>query len=256
MKAYILGQNSEEFYEGENDINNMNNMNNINYLRKNKGISKSCKVFPEKNLIKLKYEDEYLNKYINVNKSKNFNMNKNNNKDNKWQKELKNRIFNNYYNKDIRKKYSNMNSNDSSINAKEKKVKYMDWTEHNSIQDNTISDKNNQTSINSYSNFNIKKKIQQQKPKNNNYIQENDNQNEINYNNNINDEELMNFNLMDDSVGTKSSKGQKKDKGENCLKNNNKNNKHILFEIKLTKEEYNMLLKQKNKKFKNKYKFN
>jgi len=256
MKAYILGQNSEEFYERENDINNMNNMNNINYLRKNKGISKSCKVFPEKNLIKLKYEDEYLNKYINVNKSKNFNMNKNNNKDNKWQKELKNRIFNNYYNKDIRKKYSNMNSNDSSINAKEKKVKYMDWTEHNSIQDNTISDKNNQTSINSYSNFNIKKKIQQQKPKNNNYIQENDNQNEINYNNNINDEELMNFNLMDDSVGTKSSKGQKIDKKENCLNNNNKNNKHILFEIKLTKEEYNMLLKQKNKKFKNKYKFN
>ena len=253
MKAYILGQNSEEFYERENDINNMNN---INYLRKNKGISKSCKVFPEKNLIKLKYEDEYLNKYINVNKSKNFNMNKNNNKDNQWQKELKNRIFNNYYNKDIRKKYSNMNSNDSSINAKEKKVKYMDWTEHNSIQDNTISDKNNQTSINSYSNFNIKKKIQQQKPKNNNYIQENDNQNEINYNNNINDEELMNFNLMDDSVGTKSSKGQKIDKKENCLNNNNKNNKHILFEIKLTKEEYNMLLKQKNKKFKNKYKFN
>ena len=151
-----------------------------------------------------------------------------------------------------------MNSNDSSINAKEKKVKYMDWTEHNSIQDNTISDKNNQTSINSYSNFNLKKKIQQQKQKNNNYIQANNYQNEINYNNNVNDDELMNFNLMDDSVGTNSSKGKKTkfDKGENCLDNNNKNNKHILFEIKLTKEEYKMLLKQKNKKFKNKYKFN
>ena len=257
MKAFILGQNSEEFYDEENDINNINS---INYLRKNKGMSKSCKVFPENNLIKLKYENEYLNKYINVNKSKNFNMNKNNKKDNKWQKDLKNRIYNNYYNKDIRKKYSNMNSNDSSINAKEKKVKYMDWTEHNSIQDNTISDKNNQTSINSYSNFNIKKKIQ--KPKNNNYIQENNSRNEINYNNNnvdVNDEEIMNFNLMDDSVGTKSSKGQKTklEKGENCLNNNNnKNKQHILFEIKLTKEEYNMLLKQKNKKFKNKYKFN
>ena len=69
----------------------------------------------------------------------------------------------------------------------------------------------------------------------------------------------MNFNLMDDSVGTKSSKGQKTklEKGENCLNNNNnKNKQHILFEIKLTKEEYNMLLKQKNNKFKNKYKFN
>ena len=84
MKAFILGQNSEDFYDEENDINNINS---INYLRKNKGMSKSCKVFPENNLIKLKYENEYLNKYINVNKSKNFNMNKNNKKDNKWQKD-------------------------------------------------------------------------------------------------------------------------------------------------------------------------
>ena len=60
MKAFILGQNSEEFYDEENDINNINS---INYLRKNKGMSKSCKVFPENNLIKLKYENEYLNKY-------------------------------------------------------------------------------------------------------------------------------------------------------------------------------------------------
>ena len=251
MKAFIIGQNSnEDFYEQDNDINNINS---VNYL-KNEGISKSCKVFPENNLIKLKYENEYLNKYININKPKKLNTNNRNintNKNNKWQKDLKNRIYNNYYNKDIRNKYSNMNSNDSSINSKDKKVKYMDWTEHNSIQDNTISDKSQQTSNNSYNNFNLKKKINA--PKNNNYIKENNNQNEIN--NNINDEELMNMNLMDDSDGTKSSKGQKiKPNKKDNIFNNNKSNKHILFEIKLTKEEYNMLLKQRNKAFKKKYK--
>ena len=108
MKAFIIGQNSnEDFYEQDNDINNINS---VNYL-KYEGISKSCKVFPENNLIKLKYENEYLNKYININKPKKLNTNNRNintNKNNKWQKDLKNRIYNNYYNKDIRNKYSNM----------------------------------------------------------------------------------------------------------------------------------------------------
>ena len=245
MKAYILGQNSnEKFFENESDINYLNN----NYLKKNKGISKSCKEFPENDFIKLKNENEYANKLKKI--STNRNMKNNVNKNSKWQRELKNRIYNNYYNKDIRKKYTNMNSEDSSINAKENKVKYMDWTENNSIQGNTLSVKSHQLSNSNYSNYNLKKKFNN--PKNNNFIQENDIQNEINYNNNDDkndDEEIININCMDESDRTKSSKGQKikLDKEENSFINNNINNKHILFEIKLTKEEYKMLLKQKTK---------
>jgi len=137
-------------------------------------------------------------------------MKNNVNKNSKWQRELKNRIYNNYYNKDIRKKYTNMNSEDSSINAKENKVKYMDWTENNSIQGNTLSVKSHQLSNSNYSNYNLKKKFNN--PKNNNFIQENDIQNEINYNNNDDkndDEEIININCMDESDRTKSSKGQK-----------------------------------------------
>ena len=169
MKAFILGQNSkDQILEQDFDVNDIN-MN--NYIKKNKNNSKSCKIFPDNNLIKSKYDDEYLNKYIN--KSKNAimirSLKNNNDKNNKWQKDIKNRIYNNYYNQDIRKKYTNMNTEDSNGNMKDNKVKYMDWTEHNSIQGNTISVKSNKYSSSTNSNIGIKKKLNKQKI--NNYIQ-------------------------------------------------------------------------------------
>lgn len=240
MKAFILGQNSKDnFFEQDSDINiNIGNKN--NYLKKNKNNSKSCKIFNENNLIK----DENLSKYINTNKSKLFNnknLNKNyNNKNYKWQKDIKNRIFNNYYNKDIRKKYSDLNSEDSGANKKENKVKYMDWTENNSIQGNTISVKSNKISNSTNSNFNLKKKLKNEK------------NNSIKGNKEVNNEEMININLLDDSNNkSKSSKSQQRkfeDENEINPVNSNINNREILFEIKLTKEEYNMLIKQRAKK--------
>ena len=240
MKAFILGQNSKDnFFEQDSDIN-INIGNNNNYLKKNKNNSKSCKVFNENNLIK----EENLFKYINTNKSKLFNnknLNKNyNNKNYKWQKDIKNRIFNNYYNKDIRKKYSDLNSEDSGANKKENKVKYMDWTENNSIQGNTISVKSNKISNSTNSNFNLKKKLKNEK------------NNSIKGNKEVNNEEMININLLDDSNNkSKSSKSQQRkfeDENEINPVNSNINNREILFEIKLTKEEYNMLIKQRAKK--------
>ena len=243
MKAYILGQNSKDnFFEQDSDINI--NIGNINYLKKNKNNSKSCKIFNENNLIK----DENLSKYINTkntNKSKLYNnINKNikkdyNNKNYKWQKDIKNRIYNNYYNKDIRKKYSDLNTEDSGANKKENKVKYMDWTENNSVQGNTLSVKSNIISNSTNSNFNLKKKLK------------NDNNKYAKGNKEVNNEDLININLLDDSNNkSKSSKSQKRkfETDENEI--NNINNREILFEIKLTKEEYNMLLKQRAKKVK------
>ena len=240
MKAFILGQNSKDnFFEQDSDIN-INIGNNNNYLKKNKNNSKSCKVFNENNLIK----DENLSKYINTNKSKLFNnrnLNKNyNNKNYKWQKDIKNRIFNNYYNKDIRKKYSDLNSEDSGANKKENKVKYMDWTENNSIQGNTLSVKSNKISNSTNSNFNLKKKLKNEK------------NNSMKGNKEVNNEEMININLLDDSNNkSKSSKSQQRkfeDENEINPVNSNINNREILFEIKLTKEEYNMLIKQRAKK--------
>ena len=240
MKAFILGQNSKDnFFEQDSDINI--NIGNNNYLKKNKNNSKSCKMFNENNLIK----DENLSKYINTNKSKLFNNNRNlnknyNNKNYKWQKDIKNRIFNNYYNKDIRKKYSDLNSEDSGANKKENKVKYMDWTENNSIQGNTISVKSNKISHSTNSNFNLKKKLKNEK------------NNSMKGNKEVNNEEMININLLDDSNNkSKSSKSQQRkfeDENEINPVNSNINNREILFEIKLTKEEYNMLIKQRAKK--------
>ena len=241
MKAFILGHNSKDnFFEQDSDIN-INIGNNNNYLKKNKNNTKSCKVFNENNLIK----DENLSKYINTNKSKLFNNNRNlnknyNNKNYKWQKDIKNRIFNNYYNKDIRKKYSDLNSEDSGANKKENKVKYMDWTENNSIQGNTISVKSNKISNSTNSNFNLKKKLKNEK------------NNNVKGNKEVNNEEMININLLDDSNNkSKSSKSQQRkfeDENEINPVNSNINNREILFEIKLTKEEYNMLIKQRAKK--------
>lgn len=241
MKAFILGQNSkDQILEQDSDINDIN-MN--NYMKKNKNNSKSCKIFPENNIMKSKYDNEFLNRYINksnVNSIKNF---KNNDKNYKWQKDIKNRFYNNYYNNDIRKKYSNMNSEDSNGNLKENKVKYMDWTEHNSIQGNTISIKSNKYSNSTYSNFGIKKKINN--PKINNFVQN------VKSKKKIHNEELLDMNLIDESDRTKSSKSNKLKTDTDNIGitniNNEINSREILFEIKLTKEEYNMLLKQKTK---------
>ena len=247
MKAYILGQNSKDnIYEQDYGINN-------NYVKKNKNNSKIYKIYNQKYLMKLKNENENLNKYINANQTKVNNTSKRNlrrnynDKNYKWQKDLKNRIYNNYYNKDIRKKYSYLNSDDSGANNKENKVKYMDWTENNSIQGNTISVKSNKISNSTHSNFNIQKKLNNNKF--NNFVKD------LKDNNELNEEELINMNFLDNSNhNSKSSKSEKimDFTEENELTKNIKDiiNREILFEIKLTKDEYNMLMKQKKSKIK------
>jgi hypothetical protein len=230
MKAFILNPNSKEnFFEQDSDIINNNN------IKKNKNISKSCKMFPGDNYFK--YEN-LSNKNINTNRTK-VNFDNNNNKKyikynykdkkNKWQKDIKNRIYNNYYNKDIRKKITDMNSEDSGANNKENKVKYMDWTENNSEKGNTLSVKSNKTDKNNNSNNNPKGKSN---------------------NNKIDGDDFITMNILNES--NQSSKNQKNKNGrkQSELNVNNKQvkNKEILFEIKLNKEEYEMFLEQKAKK--------
>ena len=230
MKAFILNPNSKEnFFEQDSDIINNNN------IKKNKNISKSCKMFPGDNYFK--YEN-LSNKNINTNRTK-VNFDNNNNKKyikynykdkkNKWQKDIKNRIYNNYYNKDIRKKITDMNSEDSGANNKENKVKYMDWTENNSEKGNTLSVKSNKTDKNNNSNNNPKGKLNTNK---------------------IDGDDFITMNILNES--NQSSKNQKNKNGrkQSELNVNNKQvkNKEILFEIKLNKEEYEMFLEQKAKK--------
>ena len=234
MKAFILNPNSKEnFFEQDSDIINNNN------IKKNKNISKSCKMFPGDNYFK--YEN-LSNKNINTNRTKmNFDNNNNKNKKyikynykdkkNKWQKDLKNRIYNNYYNKDIRKKITDMNSEDSGANNKENKVKYMDWTENNSEKGNTLSVKSNKTDKNNNSNNNPKGKSNTNK---------------------IDGDDFITMNILNESNQSLKNQKNKNGKKQSELNANNKQvkNKEILFEIKLNKEEYEMFLEQKAKKYK------
>jgi len=232
MKAFILNPNSKEnFFEQDSDIINNNN------IKKNKNISKSCKMFPGDNYFK--YEN-LSNKNINTNRTK-VNFDNNNNKKyikynykdkkNKWQKDIKNRIYNNYYNKDIRKKITDMNSEDSGANNKENKVKYMDWTENNSEKGNTLSVKSNKTDKNNNSNNNPKGKSNTNKIDGDDFI-------------------TMNFlNESNQSLTNQKNKNGRK-QGELNVNNKNVKNKEIFFEIKLNKEEYEMFLEQKAKKYK------
>ena len=230
MKAFILNPNSKEnFFEQDSDIINNNN------IKKNKNISKSCKMFPGDNYFK--YEN-LSNKNINTNRTK-VNFDNNNNKKyikynykdkkNKWQKDIKNRIYNNYYNKDIRKKITDMNSEDSGANNKENKVKYMDWTENNSEKGNTLSVKSNKTDKNNNSNNNPKGKSNINK---------------------IDGDDFITMNILNESNQSLKNQKNKNGRKQSELNVNNKQvkNKEILFEIKLNKEEYEMFLEQKAKK--------
>jgi len=233
MKAFILNPNSKEnFFEQDSDI-----INNNNNIKKNKNISKSCKMFPGDNYFK--YEN-LSNKNINTNRTKVNNDNNNNkkyikynykDKKNKWQKDIKNRIYNNYYNKDIRKKITDMNSEDSGANNKENKVKYMDWTENNSEKGNTLSVKSNKTDKNNNSNNNPKGKSNINK---------------------IDGDDFITMNILNESNQSLKNQKNKNGKKQSELNANNKQvkNKEILFEIKLNKEEYEMFLEQKAKKYK------
>ena len=233
MKAFILNPNSKEnFFEQDSDIINNNN------IKKNKNISKSCKMFPGDNYFK--YEN-LSNKNINTNRTKVNNDNNINNKKyikynykdkkNKWQKDIKNRIYNNYYNKDIRKKITDMNSEDSGANNKENKVKYMDWTENNSEKGNTLSVKSNKTDKNNNSNNNPKGKSNTNK---------------------IDGDDFITMNFLNESNQSLTNQKNKNGRKQSELNVNNKQvkNKEILFEIKLNKEEYEMFLEQKAKKYK------
>ena len=232
MKAFILNPNSKEnFFEQDSDIINNNN------IKKNKNISKSCKMFPGDNYFK--YEN-LSNKNINTNRTKVNNDNNNNkkyikynykDKKNKWQKDIKNRIYNNYYNKDIRKKITDMNSEDSGANNKENKVKYMDWTENNSEKGNTLSVKSNKTDKNNNSNNNPKGKSNTNK---------------------IDGDDFITMNILNESNQSLKNQKNKNGRKQGELNVNKKQvkNKEILFEIKLNKEEYEMFLEQKAKKYK------
>ena len=109
----------------------------------------------KKNMIKnnIKSNNNIYN--YNYNNSKNNNKNKINNN--------KNMNYNNYYNKDIRKKYSNTNSDEDTEEKKENKIKYLDWTENNTIQQNTMSNQ-----INTINNTNTNGNIENNETNNSN----------------------------------------------------------------------------------------
>jgi len=107
----------------------------------------------KKNIIKNKIKSNNNNYNYNITKSNNKNKINNN----------KNMNYNNYYNKDIRKKYSNTNSEEDTEEKKENKIKYLDWTENNTIQQNTMSNQ-----INTINNTNTNGNIENNETNNSN----------------------------------------------------------------------------------------
>ena len=239
--------------------------------------------------------NNYLNenkKIMNKNNSNNYyNYNKIKNND------FKNKYYNGYYNKATRNKYLNTNSDEDSEEKRENKVKYLDWTENNTIQ-NTNS--NQMNSVNTY--YNINNNENNISNKSNNSFKKNKNNknkiknkrdmiinNEIEYdkyndlipnknnnkaNNNIylnkakkniskykiedkekeDDPNVFKINFFDSNEKEKSlseiSSNRRGENEDSLISNNSLNKeqyKEILFQIKLTKEEYHLLLREKAK---------
>ena len=221
------------------------------------------------------------------------NKNINNNKYKK-NNDYRNQILNDYYNKEIRQKNIYTRSDEDSEEKKENKIKYLDWTENNTIQQNTNSDQinsnkntnsnyeNNITNntnrknknnykrdkiINQKGNTNNKnsKNLASNKNKNYNKIYDknnfldvvNNNLNNQNMNDIIEKEDDINefkinfFNSNDKDKSLSEISSNRRGEIEDSLLSQNSINKdqykEILFQIKLTKEEYRLLLREKAK---------
>ena len=334
---YFMNKNNSKSYQIFSENNNSKNNNNYNNktntnvsnntnkrqinnnFNKNKTKSsynnnintnqKSNKKFLINNKSKPSYSyyiNDYKNNMIkNKIKSNNYsNNNFNNNKNNRNKinnRNNNNNNYNNYYNKDKRKIISNSSDDEDSEEKKENKIKYLDWTEHNTLQQNTLSnyintnntngaeksidnDYNNNNNINSnninanINNSFVKRSQKKKKTKRDtiygpdvnlekfNYLNKSkkkDNQiNDKNINNNIidlynNDERMAKW---EDSNITKSDfftvEKSDKDKSLSEITSNRKGEieesisehkeqyKEILFQIKLNKEEYRLLLRE------------
>ena len=272
-----------------NVSNTTNRKNIINYFNKNKMPTSysNTNTKSNKNFMVSNTKRNY-NGFINQNKQ---NLIRNNNKNRT--NEFKNKYYNNYYNKDIRKKLENSSDEDTD-EIKEKKLKYLDWTENNTLQGNTLSNQSNTINNNNNTNNSKNKKnknnkniqnkknrrdtilnVDSQNQKNNNLIlnknKNNNNnfelKNKINKNPNYNDnnskrEDLVennnnNINIIKinyfDSRSDKEkslseiSSNRRDEQEDSMLTENKEQYKEILFQIKLTKEEYHLLQREKTK---------
>ena len=272
------------------NVSNTTNRKNItNYFNKNKMPTSysNTNTKSNKNFMVNNAKRNY-NGFINQNKQNLVRNNNNNNKNRT--NEFKNKYYNNYYNRDIRKKLENSSDEDTD-EIKEKKLKYLDWTENNTLQGNTLSNQsntiynnNNNTNNSKKNNKNIQNKknrrdtilnIDSQNQKYNNLILNKnksnnnniDSKNKINKNQNYNEnsskrEDLVennndNINIIKinyfDSRSDKEkslseiSSNRKDELEDSMLTENKEQYKEILFQIKLTKEEYHLLQREKAK---------
>ena len=284
----------------KNNLYNKNRIQTYNNINSNSKSNINSKINNKSNLsfnYCLNDFQKNVNKY---NKTNNTTKNSNINNKNK-----KNNFYKGYYNKEIRTKAYNTNSDEDTEEKKENKVKYLDWTENNTIQQNSISNNNtlnninnsnanieNNFSNNSFHNKNNKKlnkkdflveggkkgnrnskdfKNEKNKNKKSEQIKEKDdflnisnnpkysvndeNMNQIkdlenkdknffkiNFYSNVSDKEKS---LSDISSNRKGENEESNDSNGNSL--NKYQYKELLFQIKLTKEEYHSLIRAKAK---------
>ena len=296
-KSYQISENN--VFQTKNNPYNLGNRTNVsnktnrknitNYFNKNKMPTSysNTNTKSNKNFMVNNAKRNY-NGFINQNKQNLVRNNNNNNKNRT--NEFKNKYYNNYYNRDIRKKLENSSDEDTD-EIKEKKLKYLDWTENNTLQGNTLSNQsntiynnNNNTNNSKKNNKNIQNKknrrdtilnIDSQNQKYNNLILNKnksnnnniDSENKINKNQNYNEnsskrEDLVennndNINIIKinyfDSRSDKEkslseiSSNRKDELEDSMLTENKEQYKEILFQIKLTKEEYHLLQREKAK---------
>ena len=313
---YFMNKNkSYQIFSDNNILQTKNNIYNNKTNTSNNTYKKQIKNNFNKNIIKTSnnntnsksnYNKNYImnfsksnlsyNNYLNKNKKI---LNKNNNSNyynynKKKNNDFKNKYYNDYYNKETRNKFFNTNSDEDSEDKKENKVKYLDWTENNTIQNtnsnqmnsiNTnqivINNENNNKSINSFKkNINNKKNYKRDMIINNeieydkyNGLILNKNKNKVSNNINLNksknynsknnnnggiekkdDPNVFKINFFDSNDKEKSlseiSSNRKGENEDSLISNNFLNKeqyKEILFQIKLTKEEYHLLLREKAK---------
>ena len=307
-KSYQIFSDNNILQTKNNIYNNKTNASNNTYKKKiknnfNKNIIKtsnnntnSKSNFNKSYLMNYTKSNLSYNNYLNENKKI---MNKNNsnnyyNYNKKKNNDFKNKYYNGYYNKDTRNKYINTNSEEDSEEKRENKVKYLDWTENNTVQNthsNQMNSVNTNQNINNNENYisnnsfkknkNNKNKIKNKRDMiiNNeieynkyNDLISNKNRNKANNKMNINksknniskykiedkdkedDPNVFKINFFDSNDKEKSlseiSSNRRGENEDSLISNNSLNKeqyKEILFQIKLTKEEYHLLLREKAK---------
>lgn len=214
-----------------NNISNKKNNNNHVYKSKNFSINN--------------YNIESTNTNINSNQiSNNTNpINKNKNKKKKSKRKnnmFKNTYYNNYYNKNIRRNIPNLKYEEDTLDKKVNKIKYLDWTENNTLQGQTISNQMNSTD-HVIKKSNKKKKIDKKIKKNSKKKKKDISK--------LKENEIFNIDFYSESSQSFEDKNKSKEiSSSSTLKEEGMDDyKEILFKIKLTKEEYRLYLREKAK---------